>query len=155
MATIPITRERSVSWRIATDTLTVGFWTGMAELAGALKVAVMARFFGASRRRAAFPIAFLFPSFIADVIAGSFTPSAVPVFVQARAMLDKVAAGRLYRSALGMSVAAACAVGILVALGSPWLIPLFGRSLSTGSLRLASRIFLLLLLWLPLSGCIA
>ena len=46
---------------------------------------VTARFFGTSDALDAFLIAFLLPSFISDVVAGSFTPSLVPLLVRTQA----------------------------------------------------------------------
>ena len=56
----PETRQpRSTSWRMLADTATVGSWTAAVKVAGAVKVILAARLFGAGDAMDAFLIAFL------------------------------------------------------------------------------------------------
>jgi putative peptidoglycan lipid II flippase len=142
-------------WRVFGDAATVGVLTSAAKLAGALKVMVTARYFGTSDALDAFLIAFLLPSFISDVVAGSFTPSLVPLLVRTQAADGVDAAHRLVRGALGFSLGAMLAAAIALGLTGRWLLPLAGSSFSAEKLHLATALFFGLLLWLPMSGCIA
>ena len=56
----------------------VGVLATAAKLAGAAKVMVTARYFGAGDQLDAFVIAFLLPAFFTDIVAGSFCASFIP-----------------------------------------------------------------------------
>lgn len=142
-------------WRVFGDAATVGVLTAAAKLAGAVKVMVTARYFGTSDALDAFLIAFLLPSFISDVVAGSFTPSLVPLLVRTQATDGLEATHRLVRGALSFALAAMLAAAVALGLTGRWLLPLAGSSFSTEKLHLATALFFGLLLWLPMSGCIA
>lgn len=133
----------------------MGVLTSAAKLAGGLKVAVTARFFGTSDALDAFLIAFLLPSFLSNVIAGSFTPALVPLLVRTHASDGPERANRVARSALGFALAIMIIAALGLALTGKWLLPLAGSSFDSGKLRLADALFFGLLFWLPMSACIA
>ena len=133
----------------------MGALTSAAKVAGAAKVMVTARFFGTSDALDAFLIAFLLPSFISDVIAGSFTPSLVPLLVRTRAEGGEEAAHRLIRRALGFALTAMLAAAVTLGLTGRWLLPLAGSSFPVDKLHLATTLFFGLLFWLPMSAYIA
>src|SRR5262249_51960281 len=141
--------------RVFANAAIVGVLTGVAKLAGAAKVVVTARFFGASDALDAFLIAFLLPSFVSDVIAGSFTPTLVPSLVRARSSSGIKAAHHLARASLAVALGIMLAGAALLALTGPWLLPLAGSSFSGPKLHLATILFYGLLCWLPMSACIA
>ena len=141
-------------WRVFANAATVSVLTSLVKLAGAVKVAVTARFFGAGDALDAFLIAFVLPSFFADLVAGCFTPSLIPAFIRAQAA-SRRAANDLAGSSLAAAVAALTAVAVMLALTGPWLLPLLGSSFSLSKLELTTRFFLGLLLWLPLGAAIA
>ena len=148
-------KSPSLYQRLFADAVVVGFLTSAAKLAGGVKVIVTARFFGTSDALDAFLIAFLLPSFVADVIAGSFTPSLVPILVRTQAEDGTAAAHRVLRLALGFALSAMLAGAACLAAAGRWLLPLAGSSFSAEKLHLALGLFLGLLLWLPLSACVA
>ncbi len=141
--------SRRGHWRVFGDAATVGALTSAAKLAGAVKVMVTARFFGTSDVLDAFLIAFLLPSFISDVVAGSFTPSLVPLLVRTQT------AHHLIRGALAFALSAMLAAAVGLGLTGRWLLPLAGSSFSAEKLHLATALFFGLLFWLPMSACIA
>src|SRR5712692_8190411 len=96
---------RSVNRRIFADTLTVGTFLSLVKVAGAAKVIVTARFFGTADALDAFLIAFLIPAFVADVAAGSLSPSLIPTFIEVRDKSSRAVAERLYSSVLAASTA--------------------------------------------------
>jgi putative peptidoglycan lipid II flippase len=136
------------------DAAVVGALTSAAKLAGAAKVMVTARFFGDGDALDAFLIAFLLPSFVSDVVAGSFTPSLIPLLVRAQAG-GMEAAHRLVRGAVGFALGVMLAAAVGLGLTARWLLPLAGASFSAGKLHLATELFFGLLFWLPMSACIA
>lgn len=141
--------------RVFADAALVSLLTSAAKLAGGAKVIVTARYFGTSDALDAFLIAFLLPSFVADVIAGSFTPSLVPILVRTQAQEGATAAHRVLRLALGFALGAMAVAAAGLAAAGRWLLPLAGSSFSTEKLQLSTALLLGLLVWLPLSACIA
>ncbi|HEY4361477.1 MAG TPA: lipid II flippase MurJ [Bryobacteraceae bacterium] len=150
-----VVRAESPHARVFTDAIIVGVLTTAAKLAGAAKVMATARYFGTGDALDAFLIAFLLPSFVSDVVAGSFTPTLVPVLVRAQAAEGPVAAQRLARLALGFSTSLMLAAAVALALCGRWLLALAGSSFSAEKLHLSLMLFLSLVIWLPMSACIA
>src|SRR5260370_9508484 len=74
--------QGSVQWRIFANTLTVAGFTALVKVCGAAKIVVTARYFGTADTLDAFLIAFLIPSFVAEVAAGSPAPPPLPTFVR-------------------------------------------------------------------------
>ncbi len=134
---------------------TVGALTAAAKLAGAAKVIATARFLGAGDALDAFFIAFLLPSFVSDVVSGSFAPALVPRLVHAAASEGVEAARRLARAALSIALAVMLAGAATLAVCGRWLLPLAGSSFSQPKLRLAAVLFFGLLVWLPMSALIS
>jgi putative peptidoglycan lipid II flippase len=151
----PAVQAPSAHRRVFTDAVLVGGLTAAAKLAGAAKVMATARFFGTGDALDAFLIAFLLPSFVSDVVAGSFTPTLVPVLVRAQATGGPLAAQRLARLALGFSAGLMLAAAAALALAGRWLLALAGSSFSPDKLHLSFLLFLGLVVWLPMSACIA
>jgi putative peptidoglycan lipid II flippase len=148
-------RYRSVHWRVLSNTATVGVFSAVAKVAGAAKIIVTARYFGTSDALDAFLIAFLLPSFFADVVAGCLTPSILPVLARVRASGGEGGAARLARTALTFGIAAMAAIGLALAAGGQFVLPLLGSSFSPDKLRLTAKLQWSLLFWLPVSACIA
>jgi putative peptidoglycan lipid II flippase len=124
-------------------------------LAGAAKLIVIARFFGAGDQLDAFLIAFLLPSFAADVVAGSFTPSLVPMLVRVRAASGVGGEKRFAAEALAVGICFMLAGTATLALFWPWLLPFIGSSFSGPKLRVTTVLFYALLSWPPMSALIA
>jgi putative peptidoglycan lipid II flippase len=156
--TIPA-RSALPHWRVCGNAATVCGLTSAAKLAGAAKVLVTARFFGTSDALDAFLIAFLLPSFLSDVVAGSFTPSLIPLLVrtlsEGQVESRGEAARRLVQGALAFALTAMLVAAAGLGLMGRWLLPLEGASFSPAKLHLAAALFFGLLFWLPLSACIA
>src|SRR5579864_9794804 len=90
--------RRSASWRMLADTVTVGGWTFAVKVAGALKVILAARMFGAGDAMDAYLIAFLLPSFFIDMLAGPLDSALIPTLIEVREKSGKEAAQQLYRA---------------------------------------------------------
>jgi putative peptidoglycan lipid II flippase len=147
--------RRASRQRVFTNAALVGVLATVAKLAGAAKVMVTARYFGAGDQLDAFVIAFLLPAFFTDIVAGSFGASFVPAFIRVRADQGDAAARMFARTGLALVLGAMLGVSVLLAAGGPWLLPLLGSSFSAEKLRITTSLFLALILWLPLSACIA
>src|SRR5882762_439872 len=103
-------QTRSTSWRMLADTATVGGWTTAVKLAGAIKVILAARLFGAGDAMDAFLIAFLLPAFFMDMLAGPLDSALIPTLIGLRQNQARAAVEALY-----VNVLAAAGVAFLVA----------------------------------------
>jgi putative peptidoglycan lipid II flippase len=147
--------RRASHQRVFTNAALVGVLSTAAKLAGAAKVIVTARYFGAGDQLDAFVIAFLLPTFFTEIVAGSFSASFIPAFIRVRSDQGEAAARMFARTGLALVVGAMLAVSLLLAIGGPWILPLLGSSFSAEKLRITTDLFWVLILWLPFSGCIA
>lgn len=147
--------RRASHRRVFTNTAVVGILATAAKLAGAAKVMVTARYFGAGDQLDAFVIAFLLPAFFTDTVAGSFGASFIPAYIRVRSNQGDAGAREFARTGLALVLGAMVVVSVLLAAGGRWLLPLLGSSFSAEKLRITANLFLLLILWLPLSACIA
>jgi putative peptidoglycan lipid II flippase len=147
--------RRASHQRVFTNAALVGVLSAAAKLAGAAKVMVTARYFGAGDLLDAFVIAFLLPAFFTEIVAGSFSASFIPAFIRVRSEQGIAAARTFARTGLALIAGAMLAVSVLLAIAGPWLLPLLGSSFSVEKLRITTSLFLMLIFWLPMSGCIA
>jgi putative peptidoglycan lipid II flippase len=140
---------------VFTNAALVGVLATAAKLAGAAKVVVTARFFGAGDQLDAFVIAFLLPAFFTDIVAGSFGASFVPAFIRVRSNQGEAAARVFARTGLALVLSAMLVVSMLLAVGGRWVLPLLGSSFSPAKLQITTSLFLALILWIPMGACIA
>ena len=99
---------------LASDVLVVGSFATLVKLAGAVKLSVTARYFGAGKELDAYLIAFLIPSFAADVLSGSIAGALIPAFLRMRKEKGNAAAVELYRSVLAGSTLLLFSVAIVL-----------------------------------------
>jgi putative peptidoglycan lipid II flippase len=133
-------------WRNAT---VVSGLTAVAKCAGAMKTVIIARFFGAGTDLDAYLLAFLIPSFTANVLCGAIVPALVPRLIELMQHKTKTAAMELYNGTVLSSVTFVSAVAALLAL--PAIIVLATHS---GGQRtvLACSLLLAMLPILPLNA---
>jgi putative peptidoglycan lipid II flippase len=143
---------RSVNERILAAALTVGALTLLVKLAGAVKVMVMANHFGTGDEMDAFLIAFLLPSFVAEVLAASFSAALIPTFVEIREQEGRAKAVELLSGVTSWTLRLLLVVTIALALCSHWIVALLGSGFSEAKLEQAQALFLALLPLLVLSG---
>jgi len=152
VALAAIAERKSNHRRVFQDAAVVGVLTSVTKVAAAVKVAVTARYFGASDDLDAFLIAFLLPGFFVDTVAGTFTPSLVPELIRAR---EAGTAARLAKSGLALVLAAMLPLTLVLTVAGRWILPLLGSSFSTSKVDLTATLFLGMLVWLPLGACSA
>jgi putative peptidoglycan lipid II flippase len=155
VGTAQAAERRESHRRVFTNAAVVGVLATAAKLAGAAKVMVTARYFGAGDQLDAFVIAFLLPAFFTDIVAGSFGASFVPAFIRVRTNQGEAAARMFARTGLALVLGAMLAVTILLAAGGRLILPLLGSSFSPEKLKITINLFLVLILWMPMSACIA
>jgi putative peptidoglycan lipid II flippase len=123
--------------------------TALVKGAGAVKTVVIARFFGATSQLDAYLLAFLIPSFIAEVLCGAIVPALVPRLVELAHQEKHTAAVELHKGALWRSVIFVGCIAIALAIVAGLLI-----ATHTGGQRvtLACSLLLIMMPILPLSA---
>ncbi|MBZ5611412.1 MAG: hypothetical protein LAP38_24380 [Acidobacteriia bacterium] len=144
--------RRLTSWRMFADTLTVGGWTAVTKVAGALKVILAARLFGAGDAMDAYLIALLVPSFFMDMLAGPLDSALIPSLIEAREKHGRASEEALYTAVLACSGATLLIAALLAVAASGWIVPALGGSFSAGKLALTQQLLLLMMVVVPLSG---
>lgn len=148
-------RERSVNRRIFAAIVSVGSFTILVKLATVMKQLVIAGRFGTSDALDAFLIAFLAPSFVINVAAGSFSAALIPSFIEVRDRDGRDAAQRLFSSVMVLSVLLIFAMsGILAACSTP-IIQVIGSGFSPEKQALTRSLFFATLPLLIISGLAA
>ena len=144
--------RRFTTWRMLADTVTVGGWTSVAKIAGAVKLILAARLFGAGDAMDAYLIAFLLPSFFIDMFAGTLDSALIPTLIEVREKRGKEPAEELYRSTLAAAGAGLLVAAAMVAGVSALLLPLVASSFSPAKLAYTQQLLLLMIAVVPLSG---
>src|SRR5579864_2521295 len=144
--------RRLTSRRMLADTVTVGGWTSLAKLAGAVKLILAARLFGAGDAMDAYLIAFLLPSFFIDMFAGPLDSALIPTLIEVREKRGKEAAQQLYRTALGAAGAGLLLAAAVVAAASTLLLPLMASSFPPDKIAYTQKLLLVMIAVVPLSG---
>ncbi len=99
-------------WKNATI---VSGLTGIAKIAGAAKTIVIAHTFGAGTDLDAYLLAFLIPSFLAEVLCGAIVPALVPRLIELMQHATKSAVLELYNGTVLRSVALVSIAAALLA----------------------------------------
>ena len=126
--------------------------SGLAGLASTAKELAVARWFGRGDALDAFLIAYLLPSFLVNLVAGSFNAAMIPTFIQVREREGKEAAQRLFSGVMVVSAVLLVAVSVVVGLLAPYFLPLLGSGFSPAKLMLTRRLLYALLPFIVLSG---
>jgi putative peptidoglycan lipid II flippase len=140
------------SWGMLADTITVGGWTAVAKVAGAMKVILAARLFGAGDAMDAYLIAFLAPSFFIDVLSGPLDAALIPSLIEMREKRGASNEEALYSTVLAGAGAALLAAALLAAATSGWIVRVLGSSFAADKLSLTRQLLLPMLVVVPLSG---
>ncbi len=130
----------------------VGALTLLVKVVAALKEIVIAYRVGLDPALDAFLIAYLFPSFLLNVISGSLTVAFVPVYTRVLGQSGQHAASHLVWM---LTLRLASALLVLVLLLTPallWLLPYYARGFDADTLTLARKMTALLMPLLVLSG---
>jgi putative peptidoglycan lipid II flippase len=131
---------------------TVAACSAIAGFGSTAKELVVARWFGRGDALDAFLIAFLLPSFLVNLVAGSFNSAMIPTFIQVRETEGKEAAQRLFSGVMVISLGLLVGVSILFGMLAPYFLPLLGSGFSPAKLMLTRRLLYGLLPFIVLSG---
>jgi len=137
--------QGSANRRILAAVLTVGGFSAVVKALSTLKELVVSYRFGTGDAVDAFLIAFLLPSLIVNIVAGSFTAAFTPVYIETRETQGALAARRLFGSATAGSVVFVLVVTAVILVSMPVVTGLLGARFSPEKLALTRSLFLLLL----------
>src|ERR1700752_2317576 len=137
-------------WRILSDAAVVGAFLAVAKAAGAIKVILIARTFGATDIVDAFLIAFVLPAFFMDVVAGPLGAALIPTLIEVRERDGTAAARKLHANLTTGMFGVMCLLALTLALLAPVIVPLLGSGFPPDKLLLTRSAFYWLLPLLPL-----
>src|SRR5579862_3683669 len=100
------------------DTLTVSAFTTLAKFMRAAKTVVLARVFGSGAALDSYLLAFLLPSFLADVFCGSLVPVLIPKLIEFECWEGRERAVDLYGHVLRRSLRLSCCAAAVLAAGA-------------------------------------
>jgi putative peptidoglycan lipid II flippase len=145
-------RKESASRKILRATAILTPLSGLVLAVSTAKELVVAKYFGRSDALDAFLIAFLLPSFVVNIVAGSFNAAVIPTFIEVREAEGREAAQRLFSGAMVWSLGLLAVVALLLAALAPYYLPLLGSGFSAAKLLLTRRVLYLLLPLVVLSA---
>ncbi len=147
-------RVASPNRRIFRAATTIALLTLLVKAAAMAKEMAAAAWFGTGDAMDAFVVAFLLPSYVINVVAGSFNAALIPAQIETRERVGAAAAQRLFQSVSAFSGAMLLLITLLLALLSPVLLPLLCSGFSPEKAALARHLFLMLLPGVAVSGLI-
>jgi putative peptidoglycan lipid II flippase len=133
------------------DTLTVGAFTTLAKFMGAAKAVVLAHAFGSGAALDTYLLAFLAPSFLADVFCGSLVPVLIPKLIELECWEGQAKAIDLYGHVLRRSVWLSCGAAAVLAAGAV-VVSAMGAGSESLNLHLLGVLTLLMTPILPLAA---
>ncbi len=138
--------------KILNAAASVAACSAVAGLASTAKELAVARWFGRGDALDAFLIAYLLPSFLVTLIAGSFNAAMIPTFIEVREGEGKEAAQRLFSGVMVLSLALLVGVSVLVGVLAPYFLPLLGSGFGPAKLMLTRHLLYALLPFIAMSG---
>lgn len=130
----------SVNRQIFRAALTVGIGTVLVKGIAVVKELIVAWKFGTSDDLDAFLIALLIPSFIVNVVAGSFPAALIPTYIQVQEQEDQKASQKLFSGVIVWSLVLLGATTLLMIVTAPFYLPFIARGFSSGKLDLTFKL---------------
>jgi len=142
----------SVNRRIFAAALSIGTLTLFVNVGTAVKDLLIAYQFGTTDVLDAFLIAFLLPSFMISIIAGSLPSAFIPIYLEVQHRDGKEAGELLYASVLGWSFVILVLIAFVMALLAPVILPMLGSGFGEQKLALTQSLYLTTLPILMVKG---
>lgn len=133
---------------------TVTILTALVYTASVCKELVVARQFGTGDAIDAFLIAFLVPSFVINVIAGSFNAALIPTYIRVREQEGMAAAQRLFSGIMFWSAGLLAIAILFIVLLSPLYLPLFASGFGLEKVALTQSLLYVLAPIIMFSGLV-
>jgi putative peptidoglycan lipid II flippase len=144
--------SESTNGKIFRAALIVGLFSILVAIGAMLRELVVARYFGRSDSIDAFLVAYLLPSFVVTVVAGSLASALIPVFVEIRHREGIEAAQELFSSVLVLNTLVLLLIAALLGLLAPLYLQYLGSGFSSAKLGLTRDLLLLLLPFIFFNG---
>lgn len=128
--------NKSTNRKIFGAALTVGFMTALVQLAGVGKELVVAWRFGTGDELEAFLIAAIIPTFLTNIITGSFYSALLPTYIHVREEDGFKTAQRLLSGAIFCSLGVLAVLSLVVVATAPMYLPLIAKGFSPEKLKL-------------------
>lgn len=144
----------SINRKIFGAAVTVGILTALVKVASVVKELVVAWMFGTGDTLDAFLIALLVPSFIINVVAGSFNAALIPTYIQVREQEGTKAAQRLFSGTTVWSLGLLGITTVLIVVTAPVYLPWIAAGFSPKKLDLTFHLLCMIAPTLLLSGTI-
>lgn len=142
----------SINRKIFGAAVTVGLFTVLVKLVSMGKELVVAQRFGTGDELDAFLIALLIPSFIINVIAGSFNAALIPTYIQVREKEGKQAAQRLFSGVTIWGLGLLVITTILMLVTAPLYLPVIAAGFNRQKLELTFHLLYAIAPLIILSG---
>jgi putative peptidoglycan lipid II flippase len=144
-ASRPFARESSARNALIVSALTVAV-----KVAGAAKIAISARVLGPGDELDSYLVAFLVPSILCDVLAGSLAPALIPELANGT---EPKAEGMAANRAFFLVCIGVFGIAMVIAASiSGWVLPGIAHGFSPSKLELTHRLLILMVPMIPLSG---
>jgi putative peptidoglycan lipid II flippase len=144
----------SINRKIFGAAITVAIWTALVKVVAVVKELVVAWRFGTGDALDAFLIALVVPSFIINVVAGSFNAALIPTYIQVREQEGTKAAQRLFSGTTVWSLGLLGITTILIVLGAPLYLPWIAAGFSPKKLDLTFHLLCTIAPIIMLSGTV-
>jgi putative peptidoglycan lipid II flippase len=135
----------SINRRIFAASVIVAAWTLLVHLATALKDVIVAYQFGTTDVLDAFLIAFLLPSFLVSVIAGSLPSAFVPISQEVQRREGQAAGEALYAGVMGWGLMILIMIFVLMVALAPVVLPALASGFSEEKLNLTRTLYFMML----------
>ncbi|HEY9720743.1 MAG TPA: lipid II flippase MurJ [Oscillatoriaceae cyanobacterium] len=112
----------------------------------------VAAWFGAGDALDCFLIAYMLPSFVINVVGGSFNAALIPTYIRVREQEGEEAAHRLLSGVLMLSAGLLLATMLVLSLVLPELLPLLAHGFDTAKLHETQMLFYLLVPAIVING---
>ena len=130
----------SINRQIFAATVLVGLLTGLGKFVSVGKELVVAWRFGTGNELDAFVMAMVVPTFLINVISGSFKSALIPTYIQVREQQGQPAAQRLFSGVMTRAVVLLMITAIAMAITAPIYLPLLASGFSEAKLTLTNRL---------------
>lgn len=137
--------KRSANRRIFSTAAMLTVLTLAVKIASMFKEITVAAWFGTGDEMDAFLIAFLLPSYVINVVAGSLNAALIPTQIETRERYGEAAANRLFQSVSAFNGGVLFVAMLLLALLAPFVLPSLCSGFSPGKLALTKHLFIALL----------
>lgn len=135
----------SVNRKILGAALLIGVTTALVKLVSMGKELVVAATYGRGDELDAFLIAFVVPSFVVNVVGGSFHAALIPTFVEVRDRKGSAEAQKLFSSAVVLSSMLLVMVALVLVAFGPLILRYLGSAFNAEKLALTKNLFYIMI----------